>query len=178
MFARGVVLFVTIVFLSSPALAKAPPAKAPPAKVTTVEGITEYKLANGLRVLLAPDDSKPATTVNVTYEVGSRMEKYGETGMAHLLEHLMFKGTPKEPGKTIIEEFSKRGMRFNGSDLFRPHQLFRDLRLQRRQSGLGAEDGSRPHGPFQHRALRPRQRDDGGAQRDGDGREQSLSGIL
>ena len=113
MFARGVVLFVTIAFLSAPALAAAPLAK-----VATVEGITQYKLANGLTLLLAPDDSKPVTTVNVTYEVGSRMEKYGETGMAHLLEHLMFKGTPKEPGKTIVAEFTRRGMRFNGSTYF------------------------------------------------------------
>jgi len=43
-------------------------------------------------VLLYPDMSKPTVTVNVTYLVGSRMENYGETGMAHLLEHLMFKG--------------------------------------------------------------------------------------
>jgi zinc protease len=113
MFARCAVLLVAIALLSTPALAATPLAK-----LTTVEGITEYKLANGLRVLLAPDDSKPVTTVNVTYEVGSRMEKYGETGMAHLLEHLMFKGTPKEPGKTIVEEFSKRGMRSNGSTYF------------------------------------------------------------
>jgi len=112
MFARCAVLLMTIALLTLPALADAP------AKVTTVEGITEYRLANGLRVLLAPDDSKPVTTVNVTYQVGSRMEKYGETGMAHLLEHLMFKGTPKEPGKTIVEEFSRRGMRYNGSTNF------------------------------------------------------------
>jgi zinc protease len=45
-------------------------------------------------VLLVPDDAKPTTTVNVTYRVGSRHENYGETGMAHLLEHLVFKGTP------------------------------------------------------------------------------------
>ena len=113
MFARRAVLLVTLALLSTPALA-APP----PAKLTTVEGITEYRLANGLRVLLAPDDSKPVTTVNVTYQVGSRMERYGETGMAHLLEHLMFKGTPKAPGKTIVEEFSRRGMRYNGSTNF------------------------------------------------------------
>ena len=61
-------------------------------QVTSVEGITEYRLANGLQVLLYPDSSKPTVTVNVTYRVGSRMENYGETGMAHLLEHLMFKG--------------------------------------------------------------------------------------
>src|SRR5262245_48101977 len=64
-------------------------------QVTSVEGITEYRLDNGLRVLLFPDASKQTTTVNVTYLVGSRHEGYGETGMAHLLEHMVFKGTPK-----------------------------------------------------------------------------------
>lgn len=87
-------------------------------KVTTVEGITEYSLPNGLRILLAPDDSKPTTTVNVTYKVGSRQENYGETGMAHLLEHMLFKGTPKLPGKTIVQEFARRGMRMNGSTFY------------------------------------------------------------
>src|SRR3546814_21199456 len=47
----------------------------------SVEGITEYRLANGLRVLLVPDESKPSTTVNMTYLVGSRQENYGQTGM-------------------------------------------------------------------------------------------------
>ncbi|HEX7506171.1 MAG TPA: insulinase family protein, partial [Polyangia bacterium] len=63
-------------------------------KVTSVEGITEYRLDNGLRVLIFPDQSKPTVLVNITYLVGSRLEGYGETGMAHLLEHMMFKGTP------------------------------------------------------------------------------------
>ena len=81
--------------------------------VTSVEGITEYRMANGLRVLLFPDASKPTVTVNVTYLVGSRHENYGETGMAHLLEHLVFKGTPKNP--SIDQQFNKRGMRTNGS---------------------------------------------------------------
>ena len=56
----------------------------------SVEGITEYRLPNGLKVLLFPDSSRPTVTVNVTYLVGSRHENYGETGMAHLLEHLLF----------------------------------------------------------------------------------------
>ena len=83
------------------------------ARVTAVEGITEYALPNGLRVLTLPDASKPTTTVNLTIRVGSRMESYGETGMAHLLEHLMFKGTPnyRDPKK----EMSDRGLAFNGS---------------------------------------------------------------
>jgi len=79
----------------------------------SVEGITEYRLPNGLKVLLFPDSSRPTVTVNVTYLVGSRHENYGETGMAHLLEHLMFKGSPKHPD--ITRQFSDRGMQFNGT---------------------------------------------------------------
>ncbi|MCV2367512.1 M16 family metallopeptidase [Roseateles oligotrophus] len=84
--------------------------------VTTVEGITEYRLPNGLQLLLAPDDSKPSTTVNMTYRVGSKHENYGETGMAHLLEHLIFKGSPKTPDPW--GEFSRRGLQANGSTWF------------------------------------------------------------
>ena len=84
-----------------------------PTLVTTVEGITEYRLDNGLRVLLFPDPSQPQTTVNITYFVGSRHEGYGETGMAHLLEHLVFKGTPNHPD--IPQELTERGALPNGT---------------------------------------------------------------
>jgi zinc protease len=82
-------------------------------KVTTVEGITEYALPNGLHVLLFPDTSKPKVTVNMTYLVGSRLEGYGETGMAHLLEHMLFKQT--KDGRDVAKELSDHGARFNGS---------------------------------------------------------------
>lgn len=82
-------------------------------RVTSVEGITEYRLENGLRVLLFPDESKQTITVNITYLVGSRHENYGETGMAHLLEHLVFKGTPRHPD--IPKELTERGARPNGT---------------------------------------------------------------
>lgn len=82
-------------------------------KVTSVEGITEYKLANGLRVLLFPDATKQNVTVNIVYLVGSRHENYGETGMAHLLEHLVFKGTPKHP--EIWAELTAHGAEPNGT---------------------------------------------------------------
>ena len=84
--------------------------------VTQVEGITEYRLANGLQILLVPDDTKATTTVNLTYHVGSRQESYGETGMAHLLEHLIFKGTPTT--RNVMAEMGKRGLRYNGSTSF------------------------------------------------------------
>ncbi|NCW21776.1 MAG: insulinase family protein, partial [Gammaproteobacteria bacterium] len=86
---------------------------AAPEKVTSVEGITEYRLANGLRVLLFPDPSKSTITVNITYLVGSRHEGYGESGMAHLLEHMVFKGTPRFPN--IPQELTTRGARPNGT---------------------------------------------------------------
>ncbi len=82
----------------------------------TVEGVTEYTLANGLRILLFPDATQPKTTVSVTYLVGSHQENYGETGMAHLLEHLMFKGTPAHGN--IMTELGRRGIDFNGSTWF------------------------------------------------------------
>jgi zinc protease len=84
-----------------------------PQRITSVEGITEYRLSNGLRVLLYPEQSKPVITVNITYVVGSRQESYGETGMAHLLEHLMFKGTPTH--RNIPDELSLHGAKVNGS---------------------------------------------------------------
>ncbi len=89
---------------------------AAPTKVASVEGIDEYRLASGLQVLLIPDDSKATTTVNLTYRVGSRHENYGETGMAHLLEHMLFKGSTKHP--KVWAEFEKRGLRANGTTWF------------------------------------------------------------
>jgi zinc protease len=110
--------------LTVPAVAQQPAAKPARAtrtaaavpsavKVTTVEGITEYRLANGLQVLLLPDQTKPVATVNITYLVGSRHENYGETGMAHLLEHLLFKGSTQHP--KIGEEMTSHGADFNGT---------------------------------------------------------------
>jgi len=105
---RALTLAVVLVIFCPIALSLAGPTQ-----VTSVEGITEYRLDNGLKVLLFPDDSKPTVTVNITYLVGSRHEGYGETGMAHLLEHLMFKGTPAHP--QIWKELQDHGAQFNGT---------------------------------------------------------------
>ena len=124
-----ILLLLTLLALQVQAADPASSAKAPSAQssftsattsssttavpVREAEGVLEYRLPNGLQVLLIPDASKPTTTVNVTYRVGSRMEGYGETGMAHLLEHLMFKSTTHI--SNVGAELSKRGMQFNGS---------------------------------------------------------------
>jgi zinc protease len=107
--------------LASPCLG-APEA---PRKVASVEGITEYRLANGLQVLLFPDPSRPSVTVNLTVFAGSRHEGYGETGMAHLLEHMLFKGTPEHPD--IPKVLKERGARFNGTTSFDRTNYFETL---------------------------------------------------
>jgi zinc protease len=103
----GLLMSVSLVFASGTY------ADTLPSKVAEVEGISEYRLDNGMQVLLFPDQTKETVTVNVTYRVGSKHENYGETGMAHLLEHLVFKGTPKHPD--IPAELSAAGARPNGT---------------------------------------------------------------
>ncbi len=84
-------------------------------KVTELEGISEYRLENGVRVLLFPDDSKEVVTVNMTVFVGSRHEGYGEAGMAHLLEHMLFKGTPMHPEIPKVLKERGAGASMNGT---------------------------------------------------------------
>lgn len=96
-------------------------------KVTSVEGVTEYSYSNGLRLLLFPDNSKPKITVNVVYLVGSRNEGYGETGMAHLLEHMVFKKT--KSGREIFKELTDRvgGGNFNGTTSYDQTMYFEQM---------------------------------------------------
>ncbi len=75
-----------------------------PKKAATIEGITEYQYPNGLRFLSYPDPAAPSFTVNMTVLVGSRHEGYGETGMAHLLEHMLFKGAKLYPTQEIFDK--------------------------------------------------------------------------
>ncbi len=84
-----------------------------PRKTVSIEGVTEYRLANGLRILTVPDAGASTVGVHITYFVGSRHEGYGEKGMAHLLEHMLFKGTPRLGD--IKAELTKRGARYNGT---------------------------------------------------------------
>ena len=94
-------------------------------RITSVEGITEYRLSNGLKVLLFPDSSSATVTVNMTYLVGSVDESYGETGMAHLLEHMLFKGTPKHPDP--LKELQDMGANMNGTTSFERTNYYETL---------------------------------------------------
>lgn len=82
-------------------------------EVRQVEGVVEYALPNGLVVLVHADASKPTTTVNLVYGVGSKHEGHGETGAAHLLEHMLFKSSETVADPKL--EMTRRGARWNGT---------------------------------------------------------------
>jgi zinc protease len=99
--------FIVLLFAAGAAAAQLP------AKHVSIEGVTEWRLPNGLKLLTLPDPSADTVTVHIVYLVGSRHEGYGEKGMAHLLEHLLFKGSKRHP--KLKEEFESRGVRWNGT---------------------------------------------------------------
>jgi zinc protease len=127
----------------------------------SAEGISEYRFANGFKLLLLPDDSKPTVTVNITYLVGSRHENYGETGMAHLLEHLMFKGSPPQSGHSAGVQQARHELQRH--HLAGPHyyETF-EAGQDNLQWAISMEADRMVNS---HRAQGSRQRDDGGAQR-------------
>ena len=113
--AATIAVFALLAAPATQALAQpaAPPAGETPEKVASIEGITEYRLKNGLKLVLFPDEAASTITVNMTIFVGSRFEGYGETGMAHLLEHMLFKGSKNFPkADQILSQF---GGEYNGS---------------------------------------------------------------
>ncbi|MBI3371784.1 MAG: insulinase family protein [Betaproteobacteria bacterium] len=121
MFRSAFLLAVSLLLL---AFAPAGAAQAPQ-RIAEVEGVTEYRLENGLRVLLVPDATIDKVTVHITYLVGSRHEGYGEKGMAHLLEHMLFKGSPRFP--EVKQELVRRGARWNGSTSYDRTNYFETL---------------------------------------------------
>ena len=106
-------LWIAGLFFLQFANAQVKPATVSPEKIAVVEGVTEYKLPNGLQVLLVPDAAQTNVVVNVVYHVGSRNEGYGETGMAHLLEHMLFKGSKKF--SSIKQTIADKGAMANGT---------------------------------------------------------------
>jgi len=86
--------------------------------VTELGGIKEYRLDNGLRVVLAPDASSNTLYFNLVYRTGSLADPDGRSGTAHLLEHLMFKGTEQRSAETLVDGLRQRGIRFNATTSF------------------------------------------------------------
>src|SRR5436190_23748320 len=111
---RGLLTFILVLIMSALVAAQTLPQGV--RKGPSMAGITEYSYPNGLRVLLLPDSGSNTITVNVVYLVGSRHEGSGESGMAHLLEHLNFIRSTHD--RDIKKELEDHGARWNGSTYF------------------------------------------------------------
>ena len=100
-------------------------------KIKEVGGIEEYLYQpNGMNVLLLQDNASPVATVQIVYRVGSKHEVLGNTGSTHLLEHLMFKGTPtfnKKNGNTITDVLQNTGAQLNATTWYDRTNYFETL---------------------------------------------------
>lgn len=85
----------------------------PPAIAEAKDGVSEALLSNGMKVILQENHRAPIVSFQVWYRAGSRNEQWGKTGLAHLLEHLMFKGTAKVPGSEFSRRVQENGAEFN-----------------------------------------------------------------
>jgi predicted Zn-dependent peptidase len=86
-----------------------------------------HTLANGLRVIVAPDPSLPVVAVNLWYAVGSRDERPGRTGFAHLFEHMMFQGSEHVPKNGHFERIERAGGSLNATTWFDRTNYFETL---------------------------------------------------
>ena len=164
----------TVAFVATTVAAALPPGVT---QGPSVEGITEYTLANGLTVLLFPDASE-AEDDRQRHLPGRlaprelRRDRHGAPARAHDVQGHADLAATSRPSS------AKRGMRFNGSTWYDRTNYFESFNASPENLAVGARDGSRPHGQLVHRTRRPRQRDDRGAQRVRERREQSRSILL
>ncbi len=89
--------------------------------------IEQYTLSNGLRVILNEDHSVPVVSVAVYYDVGSRNEREGRTGFAHLFEHMMFQGSENVPKAAHFQYISNAGGTMNGTTSIERTNYFETL---------------------------------------------------
>lgn len=100
---------------------------------------TTYELDNGLRVVLAPDDSAPTVAIAVYYDVGSRDEVQGRSGFAHLFEHMMFQGSANIGKGEHFQYVNRNGGRMNGTTSEDRTNYFEILPADRLALGLWLE---------------------------------------
>ena len=161
------ILFVFLAFPGITLAAAAPPATVPGFTfVKTVGSISEYRLeSNGLQVLLLPEHSSPTLTFMVTYRVGSRNEVTGTTGATHLLEHLMFKGTPefnREKGTSVDQLLERVGGIYNATTWLDRTNYYANIGEREPRQIHG--DRGRPHAQSLAARGRSEAGDDGGAE--------------
>ena len=118
---RSIYLVVYLLFLGL----LAPVTAGAQTLIRSMEGVTEYRLNNGLQVLLAPNDLHTRSYAHLVVKAGSAVEGFGEGGMAHLLEHMVFRGTPTT--RDPMKEFSDRALSYNGTTNFDSTDYFASM---------------------------------------------------
>ncbi|MBN1448196.1 MAG: insulinase family protein [Bacteroidetes bacterium] len=99
----------------------------------------EYDLANGLHVILHQDRSLPIVAINLWYHVGSKNEHDGETGFAHLFEHMMFQGSENVPANMHFHHVQSAGGTLNASTSFDRTNYYETLPAHQLELGLWLE---------------------------------------
>ena len=99
----------------------------------------EHALANGLRVVLSPEPAVPVVAVNLWYGVGSRNERAGKTGFAHLFEHMMFQGSEHVPKNRHFELVERAGGSLNASTWFDRTNYFETVPSHHLETALWLE---------------------------------------
>ena len=111
----------------------------------------EFRLANGLRIIVQEDKRAPTVTHMIWYRVGSMDEQSGTTGVAHVLEHMMFKGTQKlKPGdfSAKVAALGGRDNAFTGKDYTAYHQQIEKSHLAEVMALEAAVQSERRDGPL------------------------------
>ncbi len=115
------------------------PAPASTAGTGSAIAITEHRLANGLRVVLSEDHLTPVAAVCLWYDVGSRHEVKGRTGLAHLFEHLMFQGSANVSNNGHFELVQGAGGSLNGTTSFERTNYFETMPTHQLELALWLE---------------------------------------
>ncbi|MGO2512937.1 M16 family metallopeptidase [Marinomonas polaris] len=105
------IVFVLFVFVFSQT-------KASPELIRSWDGIYEYRLKNGMTILLAPDADQKIIHADLVYLTGSLADPESAPGTAHLLEHMMFKGTTQRTGTQLLAGLQEQGIQFNATTSF------------------------------------------------------------
>ncbi|MGD2153684.1 MAG: insulinase family protein, partial [Gemmatimonadales bacterium] len=101
--------------------------------------LEERSLENGLRVIVQEDNTAPVVSVHIMYHVGSKHERRGRTGFAHLFEHLMFQGSEHVPDEAHFRLVQDSGGTLNGSTWFDRTNYFETLPSNEIELGLWLE---------------------------------------
>jgi zinc protease len=124
-------------------------------KILTRTGVLKAKLPNGLTVILKENHNAPVATFWCWYRVGSRHERTGITGISHWVEHMLFKGTPRFPGRAADQAVAREGGLWNGFTWLDFTTYFETLPAEKFDLALELEADRMANAPFSPNEVEP-----------------------